>query len=229
MSPSDANDALANEVFVTGGTGYVGRELIEALSRRGVSVRALVRNGSEAKLPRGAEAVVGDVFDSVSTERALAPGSTVVHLVGTSKPAPWKAREFETVDGAALAAVLEAARTAQIGHFVYVSVAQPAPVMKAYVRVRAECEARLRASGLAVTILRPWYVLGPGHRWPYALVPLYWLAERLPATAAGARRLGLISLAEMIAALVWAVEHPAEGVRVLEVPEMRRLAREERG
>lgn len=212
------------EVFVTGGTGYLGRGLIAALVERGVSVQALVRRGSESKLPSGAEAMVGDVFDAAATARALAPGSTVVHLVGTPKPAPWKEREFRSVDGASLAAVLEAARTARVGHFVYVSVAQPAPVMKAYVRVRAECEERLRASGLAVTILRPWYVLGPGHRWPYLFVPLYWLAERLPPTAAGARRLGLISLAEMVAALVWAFEHPAEGVRVLEVPEMCGLA-----
>jgi uncharacterized protein YbjT (DUF2867 family) len=35
--------------------------------------------------------------------------------------------------------------------------------MKAYVRVRQECEEILRESGLACTILRPWYVLGPGH------------------------------------------------------------------
>src|SRR6185503_13763231 len=89
-------------VFVTGGSGYVGRALIEAFSRRNVGVRALVRRGSEAKLPRGAEAVVGDVFDAASTARVLLPGSTVVHLVGTPKPAPWKAREFETVDSASL-------------------------------------------------------------------------------------------------------------------------------
>jgi uncharacterized protein YbjT (DUF2867 family) len=210
-------------VIVTGGTGYLGRALIEELVRRKLRVHALVRSGSQSKLPRGAEGMVGDVFDAARTARSLAGGSTVVHLVGTPKPAPWKAREFEAVDGASLAAVLEAAVTVKVGHFVYVSVAQPAPVMKAYVRVRARCEERLRASGLPVTILRPWYVLGPGHRWPYALLPLYWIAERLPSTADGARRLGMITLADMVAALVWAVEHPAEGVRVLEVPEMRRL------
>ena len=47
------------------------------------------------------------------------------------------------------------------------------------------------------TVLRPWYVLGPGHRWPLALVPFYKLAEHIPATAEGARRLGLLRLSEM--------------------------------
>ncbi len=55
-------------------------------------------------------------------------------------------------------------------------------VMKAYQAARAEGERMIRESGLAATILRPWYVLGPGHRWPYALVPMYWLFERIPAT-----------------------------------------------
>jgi len=225
MPRSDGKVDFAHGVFVTGGTGYLGRALIAALAKRNLRVRALVRSGSQSKLQLGAEAVIGNVFDPARTARSLVAGSIVVHLVGTPRPAPWKAREFRAVDGASLVAVLEAARNARVAHFVYVSVAQPAPVMKAYVGVRAECEERLRASGLAVTILRPWYVLGPGHRWPYLLVPLYWLAERLPPTAAGARRLGLISLAEMVAALVWVVEHPTGGVRVLAVPEMRRLAR----
>jgi nucleoside-diphosphate-sugar epimerase len=71
------------------------------------------------------------------------------------------------------------------------------------------------------TILRPWYVLGPGHRWPYALIPFYWLAEKLPSTREGARRLGLVTRPQMVAALVDAVEHPVNGIRVVEAPEIR--------
>src|SRR5438093_7786346 len=97
-------------------------------------------------------------------------------------------------------------------------------MMKAYVEVRIECEEMIRASGIPATFLRPWYVLGPGHRWPYLLLPFYWLCERLPSTREGARRLGLVTLSQMINALVWAVENPANGIQILEVPRIRELA-----
>ena len=71
--------------------------------------------------------------------------------------------------------------------------------MKSYVAVRAECEAALVSSGLKSTILRPWYVLGPGHRWPHLLLPFYWLLEKIPRTREGARRLGLVTLDQLTA------------------------------
>jgi hypothetical protein len=46
-------------------------------------------------------------------------------------------------------------------------------------------------------------------------------------TREGARRLGLVTLAQMLQALVWAIEHPATALRVLEVPDIRRGALEE--
>ena len=69
-------------------------------------------------------------------------------------------------------------------------------------------------------------MLGPWYRWPHLLRPGYALLERLPATRAGARRLGLVTLADMVTALVAAVERPAGGVRVLDVPAIREAIRE---
>jgi uncharacterized protein YbjT (DUF2867 family) len=93
--------------------------------------------------------------------------------------------------------------------------------MKEYIAVRAEGEALLRSIGLNATIVRPWYVLGPGHRWPAVLLPVYWVLERLPGTRNSARRLGLITLDQMLEALVNAVENPVRGIRIVEVPEIR--------
>lgn len=205
-------------VFITGGTGYVGRALIPRLLERGHDVRALVRRGSEKRLPRGCEPVIGNALDVSSFAERVEPSDTFVHLVGVPHPSPAKAAEFQSIDLASARASVSAAAGAGVKHFVYVSVAQPSPVMKAYQAARAEGEQMIRESGLAATILRPWYVLGPGHRWPYALVPMYWFFERIPATRETARRLGLVTLEEMVAALVGAVESPADGIRVLDVP-----------
>ena len=209
-------------IFITGGTGYMGRRLIPRLVERGHRVRALARQGSEARLPRGCEAVIGDALDAASFTARVAPADTFVQLVGTPHPSPAKAAQFRAVDLISVRASVDAAVAARVAHFVYVSVAHPAPMMKDYIAVRAEGEAHLRASGLPASILRPWYVLGPGHWWPYLLVPLYWLGERLPATRTNAQRLGLVTLSQMLAALIGAIEQPPTGVRVWEVPEIRR-------
>jgi hypothetical protein len=57
-----------------------------------------------------------------------------------------------------------------------------------------------------------------------ALVPGHWLAERLPRTRETARRLGLVTVGQVVAALVAAVERPARGVVVVEVPGIRAAA-----
>ena len=210
-------------VFVTGGTGYLGRPMIAELLRRGHQVRALVRAGSESKLPAGCEAILGDALDGGSYVEKISPADTFVQLVGVSHPSPAKAEQFRKIDLISATGAIKAAANAGIQRFIYVSVAQPAPVMKAYIEERAEGEAMLQRSGMHATVLRPWYVLGPGHRWPYALIPMYWLMGLIPATRAGARRLGLVTLAQMTRALIHAVENPADGMRVLEVPEIRRF------
>ena len=208
-------------VFIAGGTGYMGRALVARLLERGHEVRALVRRGSEGKLPGGCEAVEGDPLDASSFDGAVAPSETFVQLVGVPRPSPSKARQFREIDLVAGRASVEAARASGVRHFVYVSVAQPAPVMKAYQAVRAEVESLLKDSGVNATVLRPWYVLGPGHRWPLLLKPFYYLCERLPRTRETALRLGFVTHEEMTAALVRAVENPSEGFRVLTVPEIR--------
>ncbi len=94
--------------------------------------------------------------------------------------------------------------------------------MKDYIAVRAEGERLLRESGMNATIVRPWYVLGPGHRWPSLLKPIYWVLERIPATREQARRLGLVTIGQMVRALADAVEKPPRGMRIVEAKEIKR-------
>jgi uncharacterized protein YbjT (DUF2867 family) len=210
-------------VCITGATGYLGRALSATLLARGHGVRALVRPGGAARAVPGTQAREIDVFDAAALAAAFGAGETAVHLIGTPHPNPRKAAEFQRVDlGSARVCAVAAAR-AGVAHVVYVSVAQPAPMMRAYIEARAAAEAAFADAGLTATFVRPWYVLGPGHRWPCLLVPFYALAERLPSTRESARRLGLVTLAQMTRALLAAVESPpAPGTRrVVDVPAIR--------
>jgi len=164
---------------------------------------------------------LGDALDAASYAAHVQPAEAFVQLIGVAHPSPAKAEQFHTVDLASVRAASSAAAGAGIRHLVYVSVAHPAPLMKAYVAARSEGGALIRAASLNATILRPWYVLGPGHRWPVVLQPFYWLAERFPNTRESARRLGLVTIDQMVAALLRAVENPGSGVRIVEVPEIR--------
>ena len=206
-------------VFIAGATGYIGQRLCARLRQRGHTVIALVRPGSQGKLPPTCHVVLGDALNADSYAAQVPPGCVFVHLVGVAHPSPAKAQLFIDIDLASVHASLSAAQHA--AHFVYMSVAQPAPVMAAYIRVRQEAEQLIRRSGLDASILRPWYVLGPGHRWPLLLLPLYWLGERLSGTRQAAQRLGLVTLAQMLNALTAAVEQAAPGLHVYDVQKIR--------
>jgi uncharacterized protein YbjT (DUF2867 family) len=209
------------QVFLTGATGFLGSSLAAELLRRGHSVRALARPGSESRVATGCEIVLGDALRAETYASNIAPADTFVHLVGVAHPSPSKAEEFRKIDLVSAREAVNAAKQAGIRHFVYLSVARPAPMMKTYQEVRAEGEAMVIASGIPATFVRPWYVLGPGRSWPRMLQPFYALARLFPPTRDGANRLGLVTLEQMTQTLAWAVEHPPEQLQVFEPPQIK--------
>jgi uncharacterized protein YbjT (DUF2867 family) len=210
------------QVFIAGATGYMGQRLASELARRGHVVSGLVRAGSEVKLPQSCTPVVGNALAATTFRDKIGDADTFVQLVGVAHPSPTKAKQFREIDLVSCEQSVAAAVANRAKHFVYVSVARPAPMMHAYIEVRSKCEDMIRAAGLNATILRPWYVLGPGHYWPYMLVPGYWLARQIPSMRESATRLGLVTLQQMLAAFVQAAETPATGIRIVEVPEIAR-------
>ena len=210
------------QIFLTGATGFLGSSLAAELLRRGHRVRALVRPGSESRVPLHCDIVHGDALRAETYASSIAPADTFVHLVGVSHPGPSKAEEFRNVDLVSCREAVSAAKQAGIRHFVYLSVARPAPMMKAYQAVRAEGEAMVIAAGIPATFVRPWYVLGPGRSWPRMLQPFYAIARLFPATRDGANRLSLVTLEQMTQTLTWAVENPPARLRVFEPTEIKR-------
>jgi len=214
------NDA----VFITGGTGYIGKRLIKILLKEGAKVTALVREQSVNKLPAGCLPVIANPFNPASYVNSIPAGSTFVHLLGVSHPGPKKKLLFYSVDLASLKASVDAAKQAGAKHFVYVSVAQyPTKVMADYQEARRQGEAAVAESGMTYTFIRPWYVVGPGHYWPLLFNPLFKLLELIPATSVQAKSLALVSLKQMLLTLRNVVLNaPVAGKNIIEIADIKK-------
>ena len=211
------------QIFITGGTGYMGSRLIKMLLAKGYKVKALVRKGSENKLPEGCAYVIANPFDAESFVKEIPAGATFIQLLGVAHPSPKKKEQFKTIDLASAKASACAAQKAGVKHFIYVSVAQtPTNIMKDYQQCRAEGEACIRATQIPATFIRPWYVTGPNHYWPLLFSPVFKLLEWIPSTAQKAKALRLVSLKQMLSILMFVVEHAADkGVKVVEIERIR--------
>jgi nucleoside-diphosphate-sugar epimerase len=186
----------AVDVFVTGGSGFLGQHVLRALRGAGHAVRALARTQHSADVVRsaGAEPVRGDLGDAAALRKGMAGCDAVVHAAAHTEQ--WgPQRDFERVNVDGTAAVLDAARHAAVGRLVHVSTEavladgrplvgvdeawpRPARVYGAYAETKARAEDLVRAANdanLATVVVRPRLVWGPGD------------ATVLPAVVAAAR------------------------------------------
>jgi nucleoside-diphosphate-sugar epimerase len=210
-------------IFISGGTGYIGTRLIKILLQRGHHVIALVRKGSENKVPAGAEVITANPFDAFSFQSHIPKGSVFIHLLGISHPSPKKAKQFLEIDLPGVKASADAASEAGVSHFIYVSVAMtPSKLMAAYQSVRQQGEEYCIGKKLNCSFIRPWYVLGPGHWWPVLILPFYGIAELVPSWRNKARAMALVTIKQMLSALVNTAEAEPMPVRILEIKDIRK-------
>jgi NADH dehydrogenase len=190
-------------IFLTGGTGFVGRQVVRALLAHGFLVRCLVRPGSEADL-RGFEAIErfpGDVL----RPQGLAPGvegcAAIVHLVGIIREHRLRGVSFDALHRRATENMLEVARQAGVRRFVHMSaLGTRSGARSAYHRTKWAAEEAVRGSGLAWTIFRPSLIYGRGDGFVSLVAQLLRRLPVFPVLGDGRYRLQPVS-----------VEHVAEG------------------
>lgn len=117
---------------------------------------------------------------------------------------------------------MKVSKDSGVKHFIYLSVAEPAPIMNDYINVRKQGEEMIRNSGMNATFLKPWYVLGPGHYWPYILLPFYKIFELFAGTRDTALRLAPVPIKAMVNSIIFAVENPPIGTRVMKAEQIKK-------
>src|SRR5512138_3015906 len=152
---------MMSTVLVAGATGNLGSEICKQLTATGKSVRGLVRESSDAaKIDRlhslGVETVVGDLRDRASLDEAC---KGVTHVITTVSSVPFSyipgVNDLQLTDVDGTTNLIEAAKAANVSHFVFTSVRVDQIFESPIKSANSEVERRLKESGLVYTILRP--------------------------------------------------------------------------
>lgn len=154
---------------VFGGSGFIGRNVVRELARRGFRVRVAVRRPHHAQFlrPMGAvgqvQLVQANVRHQPSIAAALKGADVVVNLVGLLSQSG--AQSFERVQSAGAAAIAALAAREGVADFVHVSAIGADPESDSlYARTKGEAERAVRDAIPTATILRPSVVFGPEDR-----------------------------------------------------------------
>lgn len=216
------------KAFVTGGTGFVGAHLVQALRARGDQVTCLVRNPAKAQALGWTDVrlVRGDLDDAAALRDGCAGAEVIYHLAGRISARDLD--EFMRANRDGTANVLEAAAQGPPRRFVLVSslaaagptvpgqpideTRPPSPVTP-YGQSKLAAELLVRAMAGSWTIVRPPTVYG---EWDREVLKVFKLARAglAPVFGDGSQELSVIYAGDLAAALVAAATAPATARRV---------------
>lgn len=210
---------MASQVFVTGGSGFVGRAVISELLSRGVRVRALVHERTLNIAASNLEVVEGDLFDPAALDRGVSGCDAVIHLVGIILEKPNHGVTFERMHVDAVRAVVGAAQRNGATRWIQMSALGSRPAAKStYHQTKFAAETIVRASALRWTIFRPSLIHGPAGdfmnmeaRWVRKSAPPFAFMPYFGAGVLGQRGAGLlqpISVTDVARAFADALERP---------------------
>jgi uncharacterized protein YbjT (DUF2867 family) len=134
-------------ILILGGTGHLGRDLLAALARGDVALRAARRPTSPARSDGRVEWVEADLVSGAGVAESVRGMEAIVFCAGTPKNSA--ALEVE-----GLKRLLTAARDAGVAHFIFVSIVGIERLPVPYYRVKLAAEEVIRQSGVPFSILR---------------------------------------------------------------------------
>lgn len=173
---------MGMQIFVTGGTGYVGTPIVKKLLSEGHHVRLLTRTKTHAHaFGNHVTPIIGDLFDDTSLKLGMSDADAVIHLVGIIREDFAHGITMTRIHTEGTARVVDAAIKAEVHRFIHMSaLGARSDAVSAYHKSKWDAEKRVRQSGLHFTIFRPSVVFGPGGPGPHFVQQLGDAIRQLP-------------------------------------------------
>jgi uncharacterized protein YbjT (DUF2867 family) len=198
-------------VTVFGGTGFIGRHLVEHLARAGASVRVAARHSlTTAEPPRPAQVqhVEADIRDDSAVEAAIQGADTVINLVGILSQAQRQTFTAIHEDGARrVAASAKRLGVRQLVHVSALGASRTTPALAD--RSKAAGEAATRAAFPEATIIRPSLVYGPDDHFFNGFAALARRQPALPLIGGGRTRFQPVYVEDVVAGFAAILASPA--------------------
>ncbi|MHB0867270.1 MAG: complex I NDUFA9 subunit family protein [Thermoleophilia bacterium] len=208
------------KVFLTGATGFVGRQVAAGLLKDGHSVKCLTRSAdSEAAIQLkelGAKLAVGDILDADSLVAGAAGCQAVMHLVGIIFER--RGAGFDEIHIQGTYNALAAASLAGATRFIHMSALGTGPdATGGYHRTKWAAEQTVRASGLDYTILRPSTIYGRGGEFTHMLASQIRVLPIVPVIGNGRYRMQPLSVQEVAACFSACLENDRTRNQIYEI------------
>ncbi|MFD2169530.1 complex I NDUFA9 subunit family protein [Tumebacillus lipolyticus] len=204
------------KVFLTGASGFVGREIANRLIRAGHEVRCLVHSNSQ--LPDGLQAVQGDILQKESLISAMRGCEAVVHLVGIIRESPKRGVTFQKIHADGTKNMVDAARAVGAQRFLQMSaLGARHGATSPYHQTKWSAEEHVRASGLDWTIFRPSVIYGPGDGFVSLLAGVLRRAPLFPIFGNGRFPLSPVALHDVADGFVGALTRSSTSGQAYEV------------
>jgi NADH dehydrogenase len=199
-------------VFVTGGTGFVGREIVRELNRAGHKLRLLVRDrkspaAQEMVWRHAAELREGNVLDPASLPGALQGADAVIHLVGIISEVG--EQTFERAHTRATQNMVGAAKATGVRRFLHMSaLGTRAHAPSRYHQTKWAAEQIVSHSALNWTIFRPSVIYGPEDAFVNLFARLAKFSPILPVMGDGRAVLQPVAVEDVARCYVGALGEP---------------------
>ena len=200
------------KVLVTGGTGFVGREIVRELHAAGYAVRLLVRNrrspeAQEMASRYAAELRDGNVLDAASLPGPLQGADAVIHLVGIISEVG--DQTFENVHTRATQNIVGASLATGVRRFLHMSaLGTRANALSRYHQTKWASEQAMTHSVLDWTIFRPSVIYGPEDAFVNLFARLAKFSPILPVMGEGRAVLQPVAVEDVARCFVGALGEP---------------------